>query len=509
LIIFTKKVTTWTRATANYFYKVGVIGHFITLFALLFSLVTSAYIYSQYNLPAQVFFQRTATYLANSSSPLLQSLSAPTAFIASEFLGSSSSKNYRIVYKKPLIGANEELSFFQSELSEENNKQLKPHHQRLANFDLMKLRTIYVNSTKELLSAIKNALPGDDIIIAAGIYRIKQRQIYLQTMGTGELPIRLRAVTFGEVQLELDTLEGLVMTGDYWLIENLKIKGVCAVDQQCEHAIHIVGAQHLIVRNNELVNFNSTVKANTGRKKNRRYYPDNILFEHNNIYNEHSRQTNTSVTLLDVVAGSNWVVRKNFIANNSKHGSDYVSYGLFLKGNGENGLIEKNIVDCEWSLPDDGHVRIGISIGGGGTGEQYCRGGSCPVEYSDGVIENNLVVNCSQDVGIYLNKASKTTVIHNTLLNSLGLDVRFPESSATVINNVVSGKIRARDDGIIIKNDNVELDKTDFNSTLSVISQSTSDLCGFTRFKFSSIGALSSECKENLALELVTVPSKE
>jgi hypothetical protein len=495
-----------SKIISNYFYKVGILAHFIAIIFILLAMIASGYIYNKYDLPAKVFFQRASAALANESSPILRKVSIPLNYLASALDTQNEQVNYHVVYNRHVVGASSANSIFKYKTEEvENNTKLSSIYQRLVTFEQTKLRTIRVNTSEELLNAIKQAKPGDDIVISAGRYQISQRQIYLKKNGTAMAPIRLRAENFNEVTIYLNTLEGFVMIGDYWIVENLKVTGSCATNQQCEHAIHIVGAQQLIIRNNELTNFNSIVKANANGQVGNREFPDNILLENNSLYNETSRQTNTSVTLIDVVTGSNWLIRKNFIANNSKHGSDYVSYAVFLKGNGDNGLIEQNIIDCEWSLANDSYTRVGISLGGGGTGKKYCRGGGCPIEHSNGIIRNNLVTNCSQDVGIYLNKAQNTQITHNTLLNTFGIDVRFKESSAIITNNIITSHIRTRNGGSMKLNDNIiEFDK-DIDSTYpSVMSQSQFDLCGFSRFKFSSNGAITNECQKKLALKITS-----
>ncbi|KGJ96783.1 chondroitinase-B domain-containing protein [Colwellia psychrerythraea] len=496
--------TSFFTALLQYFYRVGILVHSFLLLVVFASLVYGIYLYNNYNLPAVIFFERVAISLANSSSPLAKKISSPVAYIANELDEYTQAHRYQIRYDRTVVGPSINRSKVHL-TSKETNQRLMNHYRNLRDFEFKKLRTVRVASSQELLLAIEKAKPGDDIVISPGKYNINQRQIYLNAKGTLLNPIRIKADLYGEVLLELNTLEGFVITGDYWFLENLKINGVCSKDKSCEHAIHIAGAKHLIIRNNELKNFNSTIKANSIGVPKMRRHPDNVLIEHNAIYNESSRKTDTSVTLVDVVAGSFWLIRKNFIANNSKHGSDYISYALFLKGNGSDGIIENNIVDCQWSIANDKHTRIGISLGGGGTAERFCRTGSCPVEYNNGLIRNNLVANCSQDVAIYINKSSNTKIIHNSLLNTLGLDVRFIQSSASIINNVTTGQIRARDGGVMeLQGNTQKTNKATINSAPSVQSLSDTDLCGFKRYKFSVAGALGRECVKKMNIEVIS-----
>ena len=61
---------------------------------------------------------------------------------------------------------------------------------------------------------------------------------------------------------------------------------------------------------------------------------------------------------------------------------------------------------------------------------------------------------CS-DVGLYLNKAKDTKVLNNIFYKTNGIDVRFPESSAEIVNNLLTGSIRDRDGGISVRGNNL------------------------------------------------------
>jgi hypothetical protein len=73
-------------------------------------------------------------------------------------------------------------------------------------------------------------------------------------------------------------------------------------------------------------------------------------------------------------------------------------------------------------------------------------------------MRNNIIMNCSHDVGIYLNKSALTSVYNNLIFNSLGIDVRFDTSSAVIINNIISGRIKERNGGVVAVNKNNLID---------------------------------------------------
>jgi hypothetical protein len=172
-------------------------------------------------------------------------------------------------------------------------------------------------------------------------------------------------------------------------------------------------------------------------------FPDDGLIEGNTIANASVRATASPVTPVDIVAASGWTIRANLIADFIKGGGDRISYGAFAKGAGARTTFERNVVICEQQLRGDPGARVGLSFGGGGTGKRFCRDGRCITEQEEGVIRDNLVASCS-DAGIYANSAARTWISHNTLLDTAGIDLRFPETSAQVEGNLVDGPIRSR-----------------------------------------------------------------
>ena len=117
-----------------------------------------------------------------------------------------------------------------------------------------------------------------------------------------------------------------------------------------------------------------------------------------------------------------------------------------FNGISRNGRFENNLVECE--VNHSGFTRVGLSLGGGGSyPDSICEDQNCQAEHTNGQIVNNIIVNCPSDVGIYLNKAPDTQVLHNLLYQTTGIDVRFPNTTAFVDGNVLDGKLRERDDG--------------------------------------------------------------
>ncbi|GEM_PF-1970199 len=315
--------------------------------------------------------------------------------------------------------------------------------------------SIIIENMTDFKNAVKTVTPGSTIYLAAGQYFIKDT-LDLEVAGTESKPIRLQSLNPQQpAELIINTQEGLLLKSPYWTISNLIFSGDCEFDDYCEHAIHLAGnAKYTVIKDNRFKNFNAHIKANGNY---RGQFPDFVLIENNNFVNEWVRETKNPVTPIDVVGGSNWIIKQNFIADFAKQNKSRmsVSYGAFLKGAGRSSLFEDNFIACSWRLEYQSalDIRVGVSLGGGGTDKRFCRDETCEFEYAEGKINNNTILNCS-DVGIYLNKAMQSVISGNLLLSTLGIDARFPSTTAEISGNSLDGRIKSRDEASAILIDN-------------------------------------------------------
>jgi parallel beta-helix repeat protein len=317
-------------------------------------------------------------------------------------------------------------------------------------------RVVLVTTAEEATRAIAQAHPGDAITFAPGTYRFTGTKIAVERAGTEAAAITVRADRPGTVMLELDMTEGFLVSEPYWTFENLSIRGTCARQADCEHAFHVVArAGHFVARNNSVSEFNAHFKINGAGAT----FPDEGLIEGNSLSNSSVRETESSVTPIDLVAASRWTIRANWISDFAKAGADQVSYGAFAKGGGSSNVFERNVVLCENLVRSAPGQRIGIALGGGGTGKEYCRDTRCITEQDESSIRANLIMSCSDD-GIYINRSASSHIEHNTLIDTGGISVRFVESSADVNGNLVDGTIRSRDDGVLYAGDNIQTSMT-------------------------------------------------
>lgn len=315
--------------------------------------------------------------------------------------------------------------------------------------------TLPVATVAELRAAIGSAMPGDVIVLAAGTYDVTGN-VSCNRPGAPGAPITVRSECPLAARIRFDALEGFHVTAPHWTFEGLDIAGACASDPSCEHAFHVVGAADgFTLRDSEIRDFNAQIKVNGVDPGTGRVFPDDGLIERCELHDTRARQTSNPVTKIDVVGGRRWTIRRNFIHDYQKGQGDTISYAAFLKGNSRDGVFEGNTVIG--SLVHSGGIRLGLSFGGGGTSpDSICEDATCSPEHQDGLMVNNFIANCN-DVGIYLNEAARCGIHHNTLHDTVGIDVRFAASDCDLRNNLMTGRIRARDGGTFTASDNLTL----------------------------------------------------
>lgn len=306
-----------------------------------------------------------------------------------------------------------------------------------------------VDDVDAAIKAIEKAQPGDVITFAPGTYRFNGRPYLATSSASG---VTVRAGLPGTVTLEFGLPGGFLVASPNWTFENLHIRGTCTEHEGCEHAFQVIGrGTGFVARNNTVTDFNTPFKIGGNGSA----YPDNGLIEHNTISNTSARDTAAAVSAIDVVAASNWTIRSNLVSDFAKAKGDRISYGVQARGGGKGNRIERNVVVCENRLRSAPGQRVGLSFGGAGSIAAHCRGKRCAPEQDGGVIDANLVASCS-DEGLHLNRAAATIITHNTLLDTAGVAVQWPESSADIHGNIVDGRIVARDGAALSEDDNLD-----------------------------------------------------
>ncbi|MDC0609976.1 hypothetical protein OAP63_04530 [Vibrio sp.] len=305
-------------------------------------------------------------------------------------------------------------------------------------------KKIYVTDTLELEKALKDVKPGTTIVVSDGEYELNSKRIQTSNIPpTQLLPVILVAENPGNVTLKMNSLEGIFLNQPYWTISGFQFVGACNNHNSCEHAIHIVGNAHETkIINNDFVDFNAAIKVNRGNN----YYPDNGQVEYNHFYFTKPRSTKYSVTPINIDHANSWTVSHNIIRDFIKLEGNRISYGAFMKGGANDGVFENNLVICNSTEKQYTTATIGLSIGGGGMND--IRDGQS-YQANRTIIRNNIILHCS-DVGIYVNNGKDSMINNNTMYNTLGIDLRFKDSSAVVVNNIFSGHLKERDGAQIL-----------------------------------------------------------
>ena len=306
-----------------------------------------------------------------------------------------------------------------------------------------------VDSADAAIKAIEKAQPGDVITFAPGAYHFTGRPYLATSSASG---VTVRAGLAGSVKLEFDLPGGFLVASPNWTFENLHIRGACKTHDGCEHAFQIIGrGAGFVARNNTVTDFNTPFKINGNGSA----YPDSGVIEHNSISNTSARDTAGAVSAIDVTAASNWTIRSNLVSDFAKAKGDRISYGMQARGGGKGNRIERNVIVCEQRLRTVPGQRVGVSLGGAGSTAAQCRGKRCALEQDGGVIDANLIASCSGE-GLQVSRAAATSITHNTLLDTAGVAVQWPESSADIHGNIVDGRIVARDGAAVREDDNLD-----------------------------------------------------
>jgi Right handed beta helix region len=289
-------------------------------------------------------------------------------------------------------------------------------------------RTVEVADFPQLLTACQSALPGDEIILAKGIYRItgKSRISISQRPG----PIIVRGATGKAADVIVEGAgqndESVPMIfeltdSQQWTFRDLTTRNTFY------HGFKFnAGSTDCVLRNVTMRDHGeSGVKGSSDPEKG--VYPDNLLVENCDIGFTHATGgTRSVVEGIDGVAVSRWIIRNNRFLNIQRSGQP--AYAVFTKGNSLETIIEGNRFE---------NCFIGASFGGGGTDPRYFRDHDLSCEHRWGAIRGNLFLRCT-DAAIYINKGNACTIEGNRLIDcALHIQLRFPATTGTVKHNLV------------------------------------------------------------------------
>ncbi|RZJ10412.1 MAG: hypothetical protein EOP39_08795 [Rubrivivax sp.] len=288
------------------------------------------------------------------------------------------------------------------------------------------------DSPAALREAMAQALPGDVIELQPGDHPVTET-LYTGNAGRPGAPIVLRGST--GARLLVNTVEAIKLTQPHWVIEHLEMVGNCANVASCEHAMHVVGQAHdTMLYGLQLRDFNAAIKVNGEGGA----WPDRGRVSHSLLANRAPRPGDAPATPFDLVGASEWRFEDNRILGVAKVGGDGVAYGAFMKGGGQGGHMERNLIVCAPQAAFVGVGRqVGLSFGGGRTDPGALRDKQTRLEHIQGVASGNVVLNCN-DTALDVNESDAIELRDNIALGSGGILVRGQASSARALDNVVS-----------------------------------------------------------------------
>ncbi|HET7312759.1 right-handed parallel beta-helix repeat-containing protein [Salinisphaera sp.] len=306
---------------------------------------------------------------------------------------------------------------------------------------------VTVSSLAGLQTAINNAHAGETIILEPGVYH-QSRAIRIQ--GKHDLTISgatqnyadtvIRGPGMDEPSLQVNVR---LNNADDITLENLTLRDSYYHGVQINNDSDRFTADNVRTLDNGESGFKVTSPTNASGPA---AYSDRGTIENCWIGFTTTGQRSV-VEGVDIVAGNGWHLLGNHFVNIlSADGGP--AYAAFAKGNAHNPVFADNKVENSF---------IGLSFGGGGTGDVYFRNGDTRYETRGGVMRNN-VIHDTDDAGIYLNKARGFLIQGNTVLrngpHTGAIESRFRQSSGMIRGNRVSGPIKMRDGGTAILRDN-------------------------------------------------------
>lgn len=313
-----------------------------------------------------------------------------------------------------------------------------------------------VTNVAELEAAYAAAAAGEEIVLADGTYTLTA-PLRTQRGGGDGSPIVVRAANRHAAIIESNgAVAAFRVVHPYWTFRGLyvRVTGSSIRGFWMETA----GANVHIVDNRIEVGDQAEagIKASGGPNPPQ---PDFALVEDNEIW--FPAPTNHQFGEgIDAVAVDGWVIRGNVI-HGARQAAGGVAFGVLTKGNSRNTIIENNLFYDNF---------IPISLGAGGTGQQFLRDRDPSFEDRDGIIRNNVAIR-SDDVAVYLFLVRNAKVYNNTFIDSFTtcgadcstIDVRF-DGDADIRNNILDKKIEDREGGRHTAASNVMLPSRDDTS---------------------------------------------
>ncbi|MEM6955397.1 MAG: right-handed parallel beta-helix repeat-containing protein [Myxococcota bacterium] len=283
---------------------------------------------------------------------------------------------------------------------------------------------------------IRMLLPGDELVLAGGMYETTQR-FSIEVSGTEEQPIIIRAADGETPHIRRpNASENLIdIVDSRWLVfRGIEFSGGsaglrfivasditiedCAIHDTADVALRMNDRdsryERMIIRRNHIYDTNGTGEGMYLGCNNNACQLANSVIEQNYVHHTNNPETITQGDGIEIKEGS----FGNVIRDNVIHDTNYpciLTYSAV--GNGEPNIVERNVM---WNCGDHGIQSS-----------------------ADAVIRNNIILSAAGS-GIAAQPhqsgaPANMTIVHNTVINAGGdaLSIRNPTGSVVIANNAL------------------------------------------------------------------------
>jgi hypothetical protein len=319
-------------------------------------------------------------------------------------------------------------------------------------------RVVPVSSVTELVNAVNNALVGDTISIADGVYNLNGAYLWVDTPN-----VTLRSASGNR--------EAVILDGNYVTTEIIHIvaSNVTVADvtlrEAYNHPIHVTSTSSAdtvgtLIYNVHIVDpGEQAIKINPYTGDNALYFPDEgeIACSHielTDVGRSHIRN-DCYTGGVDAHQARDWVIRDNVIKG-FWCPEGLSEHGVHMWVSCRDTLVERNVLR-------DNARGIGFGMWESASNKRVYSDNPCPgagggyVDHYEGIIRNNFVFASDGglfsseygfDCGICLWQACGARVVHNTVASTQApfssIEWRFDHTDVDLVNNLVSHNLRDR-----------------------------------------------------------------
>lgn len=302
---------------------------------------------------------------------------------------------------------------------------------------------VTVSTEAELQAAVNGLISGQTILIADGTYSLTNT---LNIDGVTDVALRSESgnreavvlegrgmsnASYGNVPHVLAiydaqrvTIADLTLRDAYF--HNIQIHGEANADDVTMRNLHVIDAGEQLIKG-------STAGAPGP-------YADRGIVECSLLeYTDRARSWYTNA--VDVLAGSDWLVRDNTIRNIRAPEGELAGPAVLFWRNSIGTVVERNLF-----IENDRAIALGLSAP-----DANSRDGETTYDHQDGAVRNNMIWRAgSGDIGISANYSRNVEISHNTVIQngtfSPGtIEYRFGSTDATIVNNLTDGPVWQRD----------------------------------------------------------------